>query len=56
MAERFRCVSCERDEADCDCTKYCAICQGENDCRLWSDGQYYCRECREVCDYIPQAN
>jgi hypothetical protein len=55
MAERYRCLSCERDEADCDCTKYCAICQGENDCRLWSDGQYYCQECREVCDYQPQS-
>lgn len=54
MAERYLCIACERDERDCECHKYCAICQGENDCRLWQDGQYYCQECREVCDYQPQ--
>lgn len=54
MAERYRCISCERDEVDCDCNKYCTICQSENDCRLWQDGQYYCQDCREVCDYQPQ--
>ena len=54
MAERFRCLVCEKDEDACACQKYCSICQGENDCRLWQDGVYYCVDCREICDYVPQ--
>jgi hypothetical protein len=29
---------------------------GANDVRLVEDGCYYCLECREVCDYIPEGN
>jgi hypothetical protein len=55
MAERYKCMVCEQEEDNCVCQKYCAICQSENDCRMWSDGFYYCQECREVCDYQPQS-
>jgi hypothetical protein len=27
----------------------------ENDVRLVQDGLYYCSECREACDYLPEA-
>ena len=54
MAERFRCMVCEPVEENCDCHKYCGICQGSNQVRLCEDGQYYCLECREVCDFLPE--
>jgi hypothetical protein len=43
-------------EERCTCDKYCYICLGANDVRLVEDGCYYCLECREVCDYIPEGN
>lgn len=55
MSERYKCMICEQDEDNCQCQKYCTICQSENDCRMWSDGLYYCQECREVCDYQAQS-
>ena len=27
---------------------------GEHDVRLVEDGCYYCLECREACDYVPE--
>ena len=55
MAERFRCMVCDQVEETCDCHKYCALCQGSNQVRLCEDGQYYCLECREACDYLPEG-
>jgi hypothetical protein len=56
MAEPFLCYNCERAEGECQCDQryYCCICQGENNIRLCQDGQYYCLECREVCDLQAQ--
>lgn len=51
---RFQCVICEKDEKQCACNRYCAICFGEDDARLCQDGCYYCRTCREACDYQAQ--
>jgi len=28
---------------------------GQTDVRLCEDGAYYCRDCREVCDYPVQT-
>ncbi|MDR3763617.1 MAG: hypothetical protein P4M01_05920 [Acidobacteriota bacterium] len=54
MAERFHCAVCDKVEERCICDKYCYICQGEHDVRLVSDGCYYCLECREACEYLPE--
>ena len=56
MAEAFRCYNCEHIEGECQCDLryYCAMCQGENNVRLCHDGQYYCMECREICDFQAQ--
>ncbi len=55
MAEPFICMLCDKTEAECKCDRYCALCQSEHDVRLVQDGQYYCRDCREVCDYHAQS-
>ena len=56
MAEPFICAQCEKTEEKCDCDpKYCCLCQGYNDVRLVQDGLWYCRECREACDYQAQS-
>lgn len=54
MAEPFRCYVCEQVENRCKCDRYCALCQGEHQVRLCQDGQYYCLECREACDFQAQ--
>jgi len=54
MAEPFRCYVCEQVENRCKCDRYCALCQGEHQVRLCQDGQYYCLECRESCDFQAQ--
>ena len=54
MAEPFKCAICGKEEVHCDCDKYCMICQGEHNVRLCQDGSYYCLECREACDYLPE--
>jgi len=41
-------------EEDCKCDKYCFLCMGEHDVRLVQDGCYYCQECREACEYLPE--
>ncbi len=56
MAEPYQCIVCEREESRCDCDKYCSLCHGSNDIRLCQDGQYYCLDCREVCDFSPQKH
>ncbi len=55
MAEReFRCIVCDQTEEYCHCNKYCALCQSDYSVRLTEDGQYYCVDCREACDYKTQ--
>jgi len=48
---RIVCRQCEQNELRCDCEKYCVLCQGQLDVRLWEDGLFYCSGCREACDY-----
>jgi len=52
--KEFRCLVCNRDERECNCIRYCALCHAEYELRLTEDGQYYCRDCREACDYKTQ--
>lgn len=54
MAEAYKCAVCEQEEEQCQCIKYCCLCQGYNDVRLCSDGMFYCLECREACDLQAQ--
>ena len=51
---RVQCVICEKDEKECACDRYCTICFSEDDARLCQDGCYYCRTCREACEYQAQ--
>ncbi len=53
---RFHCLLCEKEEEQCTCDKYCQLCMGETDVRLCQDGAYYCRDCREACDYPAQTS
>lgn len=55
MAQRFRCIVCDAVEEKCTCDKYCYFCMGEHDVRLVEDGCYYCQECREACEYVPES-
>jgi hypothetical protein len=50
----FRCCVCEQPEKECTCVKYCALCHADTGLRLTQDGQYYCTECREACEYKTQ--
>jgi len=50
----FRCYICRETEEHCKCDKYCAFCHAEYAVRLTEDGQYYCADCREACDYKTQ--
>jgi hypothetical protein len=54
MAEPFICIQCDRTEDKCVCDKFCCLCQGEHNVRLVQDGNYYCLECRESCEYEAQ--
>ncbi len=54
MADKFICMLCDLPEEQCKCERYCALCQGANDVRLVQDGQYYCKDCREACDFQAQ--
>ena len=51
---RYVCAMCDKDEKVCACDRYCSICFSEDDPRLCQDGCYYCRTCREACDYQAQ--
>jgi hypothetical protein len=55
MAEPYKCYQCEKEESRCNCDRYCSLCQGEFDVRLCQDGMYYCRDCREACDFQAQV-
>ncbi len=50
----FKCIVCDKQEDLCKCHKYCALCQTDYTLRLTEDGQYYCQDCREACDYKTQ--
>jgi hypothetical protein len=50
----FQCIICEQPEDKCTCIKYCALCRSDYKVRLAEDGQYYCPDCREACDYKTQ--
>jgi len=52
--KEFHCIVCVQPEEKCTCPKYCAFCHSDYGVRLIEDGQYYCRDCREVCDYKTQ--
>lgn len=54
MAQAFICTQCDKDEKTCRCERYCCLCQGEHNVRLCEDGNYYCLDCREACDYQAQ--
>ncbi|HVP51230.1 MAG TPA: hypothetical protein VMT05_03920 [Terriglobales bacterium] len=51
----FVCAQCDREEKQCDCERFCVLCQGWDNVRLCSDGQYYCLSCREACDLVAQG-
>jgi hypothetical protein len=44
-------MQCEMTEDRCDCEKYCCLCQSLMEIRLCEDSLYYCKPCREACDY-----
>ena len=52
--KEFRCCVCDLPEKDCTCLKYCALCQSDYGLRLTEDGQHYCPDCREACEYKTQ--
>jgi hypothetical protein len=56
MATPFMCLQCHQPEGQCKCEvkHYCVLCQGEHNVRLVQDGNYYCLDCREACDYQAQ--
>ena len=48
---KYRCAQCEKTENECECEKYCCLCQSVIDIRTCADGLMYCAPCREACDY-----
>ncbi len=52
--KQFLCGVCNQPEKMCNCIKYCALCQSDYGVRLTEDGQFYCSDCREACDYKTQ--
>ncbi len=54
LRKEFRCIVCDQAEKHCTCHPYCALCQSDSTLRLCEDGQYYCVDCREACDYRTQ--
>src|SRR5258708_38722863 len=49
---KYRCAQCEMPEAQCECDKYCCLCQTVLEVRICQDGLMYCEPCRNACDYI----
>jgi hypothetical protein len=56
MTDKYHCSICGEIESQCKCDvrDYCILCQDSHDVRLCEDGLYYCRTCREACDYQAQ--
>jgi hypothetical protein len=50
------CCICDQAEEHCECDRYCSLCHSDYNVRLTEDGQYYCADCREACDYKTQDN
>jgi hypothetical protein len=48
---KYRCAQCEMPEAQCECDKFCCLCQTQLDIRICADGLMYCEPCRRACDY-----
>jgi len=48
---KYLCAQCEKPEAQCECEKFCCLCQSNIDVRLCQDGLMYCEPCRTACDY-----
>jgi hypothetical protein len=48
---KFRCGQCEMLEDQCECDKFCVLCQSQLDIRICKDGLMYCEPCRNACDY-----
>jgi hypothetical protein len=48
---KIHCAQCEQPEANCQCEKYCCLCQSVTDIRVCTDGLMYCEPCRKACDY-----
>ena len=48
---KYRCAQCEKPEENCECEKYCCLCQSVLDVRLCTDGLMYCEPCRAACEY-----
>ncbi len=51
MSEKVNCIVCDQPEERCKCERYCAMCHDDHQIRLCTDGQYYCLNCREACDF-----
>ena len=51
VGRKFRCAQCEQLETECQCEKYCCLCQAINEIRMCDDGLMYCEPCRKACDY-----
>ena len=48
---KIKCAQCEQLEENCQCEKFCVLCQSVIDIRLCEDGLMYCEPCRSACDY-----
>jgi hypothetical protein len=48
---KYRCGQCEKPEDQCECEKFCCLCQSQLDIRICADGLMYCEPCRTACDY-----
>jgi hypothetical protein len=48
---KYRCAQCEMAEDQCECDKYCCLCQTVLEVRVCQDGLMYCEPCRNACDY-----
>jgi hypothetical protein len=48
---KMRCAQCEMPEDQCECEKYCCLCQTVLEVRICQDGLMYCEPCRTACDY-----
>ena len=47
----YICTACNLPEQKCQCEKFCILCRSDSNVRLCQDGCYYCRDCREVCEF-----
>ena len=55
MPGPYYCLTCGRKEEECKCDRFCGICQNDYNVRLCADGNYYCKECRDACEYEAQS-